>query len=155
LSTYLFDQLTFVRGQTLKALEGVSEATANVVPEGFRNSILWHAGHIYVVHERFAFVLQGKEAKLPPAYTASFGMGTSPASWTKRPPALAEIREMLREQQARVEQTWQGKLQEGAPEPYTTSAGMTLATTEAFLNFTLYHEGMHFQAIKMYKMLLS
>ena len=155
MSMHLFDQLSFVRSQTLKALEEVSEEKANIVPSGFRNSILWHAGHIYLVHERFAFVLQRKEAKLPSSFMTWFGIGSSPAGWTEQPPALADIREMLREQQARVEETWKGKFEEGSPEPYTTSAGITLETTEAFLNFTLYHEGMHFQAIKMYKMLLS
>ncbi|HZG57913.1 DinB family protein [Paenibacillus sp.] len=154
MSSYLFDQLAFVRGQTLQALQDVPEEAAAAVPEGFRNSIQWQAGHIYLAQERFAFVLQGQDGDVPPAFPAWFGAGSSPAAWTEPAPALAELRERLRAQQERIAARWKGRLHEGAPAPYTTSTGLTLATTEAFLQFTLYHEGMHFQAIKMYKAML-
>jgi hypothetical protein len=39
-------------------------------------------------------------------------------------------------------------------QPCTTSAGMTLETSEQFLGFNLYHEGMHLSVIKLYKILL-
>ncbi|WP_309122299.1 DinB family protein [Paenibacillus sp.] len=151
MSAYVFEQLAFVRDQTVKALQDVSEEQATAVPAGFRNSILWQAGHIYLVQERFAFTVQGKEAAIPDGFAAWFGPGSSPASWVDRPPALAELTEMLRDQPKRVAEAWDGRLHEGAPKPYTTSTGITLTATDAFLNFTLYHEGMHFQAIKMYK----
>ncbi|HZG77758.1 MAG TPA: DinB family protein [Paenibacillus sp.] len=155
MSTYVFEQLAFVRGQTVKALQDVPEDVASAIPPGFRNSVLWHAGHIYLVQERFAFSLQGKEADIPASFLAAFAPGTSPASWTERPATLADLTERLRLQADRVAEAWAGRLHEGAPAPYTTSTGMTLTSTEAFLNFTLYHEGMHFQAIKMYKALLT
>jgi uncharacterized damage-inducible protein DinB len=153
--TYLFEQLAFVRGQTVKALQDVPEDAASAIPPGFRNSILWQAGHIYLVQERFAFSLQGKEAEIPASYLACFAPGGSPSAWTETPATLAEVTERLRRQADRIAETWTGRLHEGAPAPYTTSTGMTLSSTEAFLNFTLYHEGMHFQAIKMYKALLT
>jgi len=155
MSSYLFEQLAFIRSQTLKALEDVPEDVASAVPAGFRNSIHWQAGHIYVVQERFAFLLQGKEADIPTSFMTWFGPGTSPATWSERPPALTELTAMLRTQQERIPAAWRGRLHEGAPEPYTTSTGFTLSSTDAFLNFTMYHEGMHFQAIKMYKALLA
>ncbi|WP_158299522.1 DinB family protein [Paenibacillus antri] len=155
MSAYLFEQLAFVRGQTVKALQDVSEAQAAAVPAGFRNSVLWQAGHIYFVQERFAFSAQGREAEIPEGFAAWFAPGSSPATWADRPPALAELTEMLRDQTKRIVDTWDGRLHEGAPKPYTTSTGITLTATDAFLNFTLYHEGMHFQAIKMYKGLLA
>ncbi len=155
MTQYVFDQLAFVRGQTVKALQDVTEESAAAIPPGFRNSILWQAGHIYLVAERFAFSLQGKEDDIPPSFLASFGPGSSPTSWTESPATLAELTERLRRQSDRIAEAWIGRLHEGAPAPYTTSTGMTMTSTEAFLNFTLYHEGMHFQAIKMYKTMLA
>lgn len=55
MESHLFKQMDFVRGQTLKLMEGVTEEQADVIPEGFRNSIRWNLGHIYVVTERIAF----------------------------------------------------------------------------------------------------
>jgi len=155
LSAFIFDQAAFVRGQTLKALEGVSQETAERVPAPFRNSILWHAGHIYVVQERAAFVLTGLEAKLPESLTERFLFGTSPLDWTGSPPALSDIVSLLREQTERIRETLRGRLDEPSPKPYTTSSGITLTTRGEFLNFTLYHEGMHGQSIRLYKMLLQ
>jgi len=151
----VFNQIAFVRKQTLKALDGVTELTATTLPDKFRNHILWQAGHIGLVQERFAFLIHGFDAELPEAYKSLFGPGSAPASWTESAPSLAEVTEWLRDQPQRIERQLKGRLGEASPSPYTTSSGLTLATVGEFVNFSLYHEGMHFQAIKMYKALLA
>ncbi|MFF3923476.1 DinB family protein [Paenibacillus lactis] len=47
----LLNQLDFARASTLAAAKDVTEQEADIVPEGFANSIRWNLGHIYTVHE--------------------------------------------------------------------------------------------------------
>lgn len=152
---FVFNQLEFARNQTLKALEDVSEDMAIRIPEGFRNSILWQAGHIYLVQERFAFLLNGLEARIPHSFMALFGPGSTPMSWNEQPPSLSDVRVMLREQQQRLAPELRERVGDKVVQPYTTSSGITLETIGELLNMTLYHEGMHFHGIKMYKTLLK
>ncbi len=155
MNTYIFKQMQFIRNQTLKTLDGVSENMALAIPEKFRNHILWQAGHIYLVQERFAFQIHGFDTQLPKTFMAWFGPGSTPLDWPENPPALAEIKEMLQEQPYRIEQSLKDRMNEKSPNPYTTSSGMTLENIGEFVNFSLYHEGMHFNAIKQYKVLLN
>ncbi|MGG1516840.1 DinB family protein [Paenibacillus oryzisoli] len=154
---YLFKQLAFVRSQTLKLMEGVTEENADVIPEGFRNSIRWNLGHIYVVLERFAFQYIGLPQHLPRGFKEQFEYGTSPGNKTDSTPVptLQELELLLKEQLERIRASLEHRLQEKIIPPYTTSAGMTLETPEQFLSFNLYHEGMHLSVIKLYKSLLS
>lgn len=154
---YLFRQLAFVRAQTLKAVEGISEETADLVPEGFRNNIRWNLGHIYVVLERFAFHYIGLPQQLPSGFKERYEFGTSPVDSTVTGPipTLPELAVLLSEQQDRIREALAGRLNEKLEQPYTTSTGITLETPHQFLGFSLYHEGMHFSVIKLYKRLLS
>jgi hypothetical protein len=153
--SFIFKQLQFARNQTLKALDGVSESVATRIPDNFKNHILWQAGHIYLVQERFAFLVHQIDGELPESYMALFAPGTSPQSWSGEPPALTEVINLLEKQQQRIQEVLRDRTQEDAPKPYTTSSGLTLGTIGEFLNFTLYHEGMHFNSIKQYKVLLN
>lgn len=154
---FLFKQLETVRKQTLKAAEGVTEELADRIPEGFRNSIRWNLGHIYSVLERFAFQYIGLPLHMPEGFKERFESGTSPLTSTAEGPAptLSELETLLRDQHRRIREALEHRMQEEITPPYTTSAGFTLATTEQFLTFNLYHEGMHVSVIKLYKKLLN
>lgn len=152
----LFKQLDFVRGQTLKTMAGVTEEMADQIPEGFRNSLRWNFGHIYVVLERFSFHFIGIPQHLPEGFKEQFEYGTSPllTSASIPVPTLEELETLLKEQVGRIREALVHRMHEKIEPPYTTSAGMTLDTPEQFLSFNLYHEGMHFGIIKLYKKLL-
>ncbi|WP_410512277.1 DinB family protein [Paenibacillus sp. BR2-3] len=149
---YLFDQLAFVRAQISKVMKGVTEELADQIPQGYRNSIRWQLGHIYVVCERFAFQYIGMPLHLPEGYKELFENGTSPLTApTSIPlPSLQELAFLLQEQQERIRNGLGHQMQVKVP-PYTTSGGMTMETPEQFLSFDLFHEGMHLSVIKMYK----
>ena len=154
---FLFNQLSFVRNQTLKMMAGITEEIADHNPDGFGNTIRWQLGHIYVVLERIAFKSIELPMHLPEGYKEQFETGTSPlnGSYSGSVPTLQELESLLREQPIRIHAALIHRLQEKVGTPYTTSAGMTLETPEQFLTFSLYHEGMHFSTIKLYKKLLS
>lgn len=153
MSRYLFGQLAFVRGATLKTIEGVTEEQADRIPDGFRNNIRWNLGHIAVVLERFAFQYVGLPNGLPASYKDLFEYGTTPLNWPEGavPPSLPELQATLSAQLQRIQDALADRLSEAIDPPYTTSTGITLASPEQFLSFNLYHEGMHQAIIKLYK----
>lgn len=153
---YVFNQLDFVRAQVLKAVEGVSEEMADQIPDGFRNSIRWQLGHIYVVLERLAYQSLGLPTQTPEGFKELFEFKTSPltAPTGLAVPSLQELTALLKEQPVRIRSELANRLHDDIT-PYTTSAGMKLESLAEFLSFNLYHEGMHFSVIKQYKVLLS
>lgn len=157
MDSYLFRQMNFVREQTLKQLQVVTEETADRIPEGFRNSIRWNAGHVYVVLERYAFLYTGLPLHMPEGFKEQFEFNTSPLTRPQgvRVPTLPELEQLLSEQLERIHQALAHRLSERLANPYTTSTGMTLETPEQFLSFNLFHEGMHMSVIKLYKKLLA
>jgi len=154
---FVFKQLRFVRQMLLKVVDGVTEEMAHQIPDGFRNSIHWNLGHIYVVFERFAFQYVGLPMQLPEGFKEQFENGTSPLTRPEsvRVPSLEELKHLLAQQHERVQAALEHRLLKPIDPPYTTSAGMVLASAEQFLTFNLFHEGMHLNAIKQYKVLLS
>ncbi|MFF2912710.1 DinB family protein [Paenibacillus sp. NPDC057934] len=154
---YVFYQSAYVRAQLLKSVEGLNEETALRIPQGFRNHILWHLGHIYTLNERFAFKNIGLPMHLPDGFVELFENGTSPLTTPASIllPSLEELKTFLQEQPQRIQRILEDRLQESIVPPYTTSGGMKLGSVEEFLSLNLYHEGQHLTAIKMYKTLLA
>ncbi|CAH1216818.1 hypothetical protein PAECIP111891_04482 [Paenibacillus allorhizoplanae] len=144
-------QLDFIRQSTIKAVAGLSENTIDHIPEGFNNNIRWNLGHIYTVQEKFAFHFAGEPLQLPENFDRLFAKGTKPADWNEELPSLEELLALLAEQPKRIQSILQDRLDESVAKPFTTGSGLLLSTIGEFLNFTLYHEGMHFNAITTLK----
>ncbi|CAN7604601.1 MULTISPECIES: DinB family protein [unclassified Paenibacillus] len=144
-------QLDFIRKTTIKAVAGLSENTIDHIPEGFNNNIRWNLGHIYTVQEKFAFHFAGEPLHLPENFDRLFAKGTKPADWNEELPSLEELLALLAEQPKRIQSILQDRLDESVAKPFTTGSGLLLNTIGEFLNFTLYHEGMHFNTISILK----
>jgi uncharacterized damage-inducible protein DinB len=153
MSDYLFRQLEFAREQTLKAVTDITEDVADTIHTGFRNNIRWNLGHIYLAQENYAFRFLGMPLTLPANYPDLFAHGTSPLNWTEAPPSLSELIHLLSGQLERIRSALKHRLDEKIEKPYTTSAGLYIETVRELLSFMLYHEGMHFSCIKVYKAL--
>jgi hypothetical protein len=153
----IFDELAFIRTQTLQAIEGVTEELADRIPTGFRNHIRWQLGHIYISTEILAFSQLNLPIHLPEGCKALFAPGTSPSddiANTVPVPTLAQLASLLEEQPARVKEAMLGRdLNESVP-PKTTSTGLVLRTPGQSLRSLLYHEGYHCGILSVYKRLL-
>lgn len=147
MTEYLFDQLNFVRNATLRAVEGLRESTADVVPEGLNNNIRWNLGHIYSSQEQIALGFAQEPVQMPEEFRKFFGGGTKPADWIGEPPSLQELVNLLSEQPKRIRQRLENRLSEEVAKPFSIP-GLTLKTIGELLTFTLYHEGIHVQNIK-------
>jgi len=47
-------QVEVVRAITLQKLESITEDVADIMPEGFNNTIRWNVGHILIVQDQLA-----------------------------------------------------------------------------------------------------
>ena len=97
-----------VRGKTIHLLGATSESHARWAPPGLRNTILWHAGHAYILLECLPMWAVGKTPRLPDGWFAMF-------SWESRPeqvpddawPALVAVIEQLEDQHQRMRRLFQ------------------------------------------------
>ncbi|WP_280771927.1 DinB family protein [Salipaludibacillus daqingensis] len=144
-------QLSFVRQLTTNAVKGLSEKELDNVPENFNNNVRWNLGHIYVIQEKLAFHAANEAMQLPENFERLFARGTKPNDWNEEHPSIDKLLEMLTEQPNRIQKELGNRIDEKVNEPYTTSSGLTLMTIGEFLSFSLYHEGLHFNTIKLLK----
>jgi DinB superfamily len=94
--------VTDVRGKTLRLLEGVNDQMAKWAPPGLNNSILWHAGHSFVVNEALGIgTITGKDPVYPDGWFDKFSWASNPATVTQWP-SLSEVVDRLKEQQQRL-----------------------------------------------------
>jgi hypothetical protein len=107
-----------VRGKTLLLLEGISQREARWAPQGLHNSILWHAGHCYVLAEWLALRAAGHEPQAPEGWYEVFSWDSRPAlvaagAW----PQLADVVARLRNQHGRLRQAVQALSDEALSRP--------------------------------------
>lgn len=139
----------------LRASEGVSEEMADQMPPGFRNNIRWNLGHVYVINEKVLFGLTNSQPHLPPNYDEMFKNGTSPADWTTTPPSLNELKFLLREQSARIQATFTGRMDEISATPFRLGTFTTMETIGEIICFSLFHNGIHVEKIRTIRRLLE
>jgi hypothetical protein len=153
MGNFIIKQLRFVRDNTIRQVKEIDETSSLFIPEGFNNHIKWNLGHIFFVQEKFAFHFIGEKMEIPDSFPELFSPGTNPANWGEQVPSIKELIQLLESQVDRIEGVLENKMKV-AVGPYTTSTGLTLSTVEEFLSFCLYHEGMHFDAIKSIKRMI-
>ena len=107
-----------VRGKTLRLLGSVGEEDARWAPPGLQNTILWHAGHAYLLLEWLTMKALGRTPHLPEGWYKMFSWDSRPArvpskSW----PALVEVVARLQEQHERMRHTIEGLSGEALSQP--------------------------------------
>ena len=146
----IFDLFEFGRNSTLQAAKDITEENADVIPNGFPNSLRWQLGHMYASVEGIVFHFANETMNFPEGFVELFNRGTSPKDWKTTPPTLEEIIALLSEQQNRVKETFTGRLDEKISQPF--SAGpLKLETIGELLSFASFHESEHIGIIKSLK----
>jgi len=155
MKNYIFQQLRFVRENTINFVTEINDEASLFIPEGFNNNIKWNIGHIYVVQEKFAYYFIKEKMIMPNNFSELFTTGSSPTNWGNQAlPTISELIQLLKNQIDRIEQAFEFRLKEVIEKPFTTSTGLTLSKVEELLSFCLYHEGMHFATIKSFQRII-
>ncbi|WP_179136023.1 DinB family protein [Paenibacillus sp. 32352] len=109
---FIFDILKNRHHQLVELAAQCPEDKRNHVPEGFKNSIHWHIGHVLTVTEFHVFGLSefALNKKLPANYQDFFAYGTKPADWQSEPPAWDVLIDQLRKQPDEIRELLESKL---------------------------------------------
>ncbi|WP_202077796.1 DinB family protein [Caldalkalibacillus salinus] len=143
----LFKQLQDYRGYFFHVLEGVTEAEAEMIPDGFKNNIRWNLGHVYLDQYLWIEAVTREQIDYPRAYDQWFGFGTTPADFTDETPSFDELKEKLYHQVSQIERDYGHRLEEVFPPTEMED----LTTIEQAIVRMIFHEGMHVQAVIDFK----
>ncbi|MBU8772026.1 DinB family protein [Cytobacillus oceanisediminis] len=146
----LFKQLETYREDVLFVLNGITPELAEIVPNYFHSNIRWTMGHIYLDQYLWIEALTKEKTEAPDVFRKWFGYGTKPDNFSEDTPSFAELKELLRQQPVRLKEIYGHRLEEEYP---PTEMGMR--TIEQVLIRTIFHEGMHLQAINDIKKCLQ
>ena len=136
-----FEFLRATRRNYLRILEGLSLEQVNKIPEGFKNNIIWNAGHAVVTQQLLQYKLSGTEPLLPEATLDAYRKGSAPKPFVEEE-EVAMIKEWLKSTPDQLEKDYNDK-KFGAYKTYTTSYGVELNSIEDAINFNTIHEGLH------------
>ncbi|WP_155591069.1 DinB family protein [Lysinibacillus cavernae] len=146
----IFQQLEAYRSELLQVLEHVSEERANIIPIGFYNNIRWNMGHLYLDQYLWIEALTKEKHVELDAFMKWFGFGTSPKHFDEETPTFEELKKYLAQQPAQLKEHYGHRLVEDF-----TPIEMGMQTIEQVLFRTIFHEGMHLQAILTIHRLLN
>lgn len=99
-------------------------------------------GHLYLDQYLWLEAITNEKSKDLLPFQAWFGFGTSPANFTEETPSFEELKGLLKSQPGNIKAKYGDKLEIEFP-----AIDMRMNTIEQVLIRTIFHEGMHLQAI--------
>jgi hypothetical protein len=136
-----------VRGKTLRYLQGVDDEQARWAPRGLQNTILWHAGHSYILAEWLAIKALGHEPQVSKGWYKMFSWESRPASVpADRWPPLDEVVRRLADQHRRLRRAIRAATEDQLAAP-------TADDPERSVRFSIVH-GLHDEACHCGEILL-
>ncbi|KAB2332071.1 DinB family protein [Cytobacillus depressus] len=138
----LFRQLENYRNEVLDAVDKITAEEAEIIPKAFNNNIRWNLGHIFLDQYLWIQAVTKEKTVVPDQFNVWFGFGTTPANFSEETPSFEELKRMLKYQPLHIKETYGNHLE---VEFEATEMGMN--TIEQVLIRTIFHEGMHLQAI--------
>jgi hypothetical protein len=148
----IIKQFNMSRDTLMKSIRYISETDADVMPNGFNNTIRWNIGHVLTSSDR-TFANAKLTLQLPLNYKELFLTGTSPKTWTNDVPSLKELFSQLEQQKIKVQEIFSNRLDEKleAPIKLKLYEGYELNSIGELLNFFVFHEAMHIGYINALK----
>jgi len=125
----------------LRMMEKFSAEHLLIIPEGFKNNMLWNFGHVVVTQQLLHYRLSGLEMYIDDDFCNALKKGSDPSLWSS-PPDIDRVKHLSLELPQKLAADYHaGKFQQF--DSYTTSAGVTLRDIEDAIAFNNFHEGIH------------
>jgi hypothetical protein len=147
-----FDLLNITRNNMVRLLDSVSEEQLFLIPPGFKNNMIWNAGHALNSQQRLIYALAGVSLKVPESFSALFSKGTSPVDW-KEKPDVKEIKSLLIDTEDSLREDYRKGIFKSYKE-YPTSYGFELKSIEDAIIFNNVHESLHLGTMMALKKLV-
>ena len=134
-----------IRTLTSKVVADFSHEQLIMIPQDFKNNIMWNVGHIITVQQMLTYGLAGHELKIDASWVPMYKKGSSPDNWDSAPDWTA-LTEKLHSLCNVFEKDYQAGLFENFRE-YQTATGPLLKNIDDAIDFNNFHEGLHLGTI--------
>ncbi|WP_103068855.1 DinB family protein [Aquimarina sediminis] len=124
-----------------KILDNYSLEQLNIVPEGFKNNLIWNIAHVVVTQQLLVYKLSGLPMMIDDEMVNLYKKGTK----TERPVTIEEvkmIKELLFTTLDKTEKDMGDAIFQSYSD-YETSTGFVLKSVDDAMNFNNFHEGIH------------
>jgi hypothetical protein len=136
-----------IRKDVWSRVETLTEEQALRVPEGFRNCVHWHIGHILHVQLAHWYVRRGQPLPIDLGFRTYFRDGKSPLDYDGATPAFARLLETYQEYSFGLARKFGDLLEERLTQPFDY-LNSHFATVADDLQLLVYHEGEHHPMIE-------
>jgi hypothetical protein len=135
------DILRQVRPRALELVESLSDEQLLIIPDGYRNNILWNFTHTIVTQQLLCYACSELPLHISDELRDQARKGTAPGDW-KSPPDVAVVKAFHLNLVDQLAEDYQaGKF--AAFKEYKTSAGVVLRHIDDAIAFNNFHEGLH------------
>jgi hypothetical protein len=113
----------------------------NTIPEGFRNNVAWHLGHVIAVQQGLTYQMSGLQATVSIDVMKRFPMGSFPDGHLNDA-YIKELKSLSIKTLDEMEEDYNtGRF--ANYKPYMSSFGYQMNTIEEAIAFLPIHEGIH------------
>lgn len=135
-----------IRKEVLSKIGGLTEDEALQTPEGFRNNIHWHIGHMLHVQLSHWYVRRGEPLPMDIGGPNYFRDGMSPLNYDENVPTFSRLLEVYREYSVDLARKFGDFLEAPMIKPFDYMHNH-FATVADDLLLLVYHEGEHFPMV--------
>ena len=134
--------LRAIRHLLLRTTDGLSPDQLTIIPDGYRNSILWNACHMLTTQQVLVYGLSGQQPLIEEGFIERYRKGTSPSADGNPVADWDYMREHFMETVDRMDRDLEAGIFTRFTE-YATSFGLTLKSAADAAAFNNLHESMH------------
>lgn len=146
---YQFELLKQTRLNALNAIEALSLAQLNQIPNGFNNNIAWNFNHNVLVMHLLCYKISGLDFEIPTDLISKYAKGSKPDTDISAE-EMVFFKTLALSSIEKLEQDYNNGIFQNYT-VYPTSYNVTLNNIEEAISFNNVHEGLHFGYIMALK----
>lgn len=147
-----FNILKKSRAVTLKTISGFTLEQIHIIPDGFKNNIVWNVAHLVVTQQLLHYKLSGLNCLCPSDLIKAHTKGTFPTkTFTQK--EFDEVLRLFIDLPKTLEKDYSAGVFKEYNE-YQTSVGFVLDSIDTAISFNNYHEALHLGIIMALKKLV-
>lgn len=131
-----------LRERHLQFFSKYSPEQLALIPTGFKNNLLWNAGHIIVTQQLYCYFNSGLPMYVDEDFIAKYRKGTAPDGSIPSLEEIELIKELMISTQEKMEVDYKNGLFKGYTD-YVTGINFPLHNAEDAIEFNVSHEGSH------------
>ena len=149
----LIDTLIKTRQKLIAGIEDLNADQLNHIPQGFKNNIIWHLGHLISAQQGLCYLRANVPMRVATPIREEYAPGTKPERFIGNE-EIAEIKELListlHQLQADVDNNYFAGYT-----PWVNRHDIELNTVNDVLCYLPFHDGLHADRITVYKKLIT